>query len=150
MTTQAQDSQELNILPYTTDELVKKAYGALSQREKKKNKFIQPDIIVKDRKTFILNFDSFCKSINRDKNLVKMYLDKETNFSSSFIGEGEQIKIDTSLKVSHVKNILTIFIKLYILCPDCKSSDTCIVRKKRTNFTECNTCKSSKILNIFS
>jgi translation initiation factor 2 subunit 2 len=140
----------LYYLPYSTDELVKRAYSTLSLREKKKNKFIQPEIIVKDRKTIILNFDTFCKSINRDKNLVKMYLDKETNFSSSFIGDGEQIKIDTSLKVSHVKNILTIFIKLYILCPDCKSSDTSIIRKKRTTFTECNTCKSSKILKILA
>jgi len=138
------------ILPYTTDELVKRAYTALSQREKKKSKFIQPDIITKDRKTLILNFDSFCKSINRDKTLVKMYLDKETNFSSSFIGDGEQLKIDTMLRVPHVKNILTIFIKLYILCPDCKSSDTSIIRKSRTNFTQCNTCKSSKVLNIYS
>lgn len=137
-------------LPYTTEELIKRAYETLSLREKKKNKFIQPEIIVKDRKTFITNFDNFCKSINRDNNFVKMYIDKETQYASSLINNETQLKIDTSLKVSHLKNIITIFIKMCILCQECKSSDTVIIRKNRKTFTSCNTCKTEKILNIFN
>jgi translation initiation factor 2 subunit 2 len=137
-------------LPYSTEELIKRAYESLSSREKKKNKFIQPEIIVKDRKTFITNFDIFCKSINRENNFVKMYIDKETQFASSLINNDTQLKIDTSLKIPHLKNILTIFIKMYILCPECKSSDTILIRKNRKTFTSCGTCKSEKILNIFT
>ena len=136
-------------LPYSSDVLVKRAYSILSQREKKKNKFIQTDIIIKDKKTFITNFDNFCQSINRDKSLVKAYLVKETNFSSSFLGDNYQVKIDNILKPPHVKNILTIFIKSFVICGDCKSSDTQLVRQKRATYTQCQTCKSEKVLNIF-
>lgn len=137
-------------LPYSTEELIKRAYESLSLREKKKNKFIQPDIIIKDRKTFITNFDNFCKSINRENSLVKMYIDKETQFASSLINNDTQLKIDTSLKIPHLKNIITIFIKMYILCQECKSSDTTLIRKNRKTFTSCGTCKTEKILNIFT
>jgi translation initiation factor 2 subunit 2 len=137
-------------LPYSAEELIKRAYETLSLREKKKNKFVQPEIIVKDRKTFIINFENFCKSINRETIFVKTYIDKQTQFTSSLITNDTQLKIDTSLKIPHLKNIITIFIKMYILCPECKSSDTTLIRKNRKTFTSCGTCKSEKILNIFS
>jgi translation initiation factor 2 subunit 2 len=132
-------------ISYTRDYLVKRAYQSLSKRERKKNKFIEPNIIVKDRKTYITNFDIFCKSINRDKYIVKQYIDKETTISSSLLCESTQLKIDSSLKPSHVKNIITIYIKLYILCQECKSSDTELLHKNRLLFTFCNYCKSERI-----
>ena len=132
-------------LPYSTEFLVKRAYESLSKREKKKNKFIEPQVIGKDRKTFITNFEAFCNSINREKSFVKIYLDKETLFPSSLIGDLTQLKIDTSLKAAHVKNILTIFIKMYVLCQDCKSSDTHLVKKNRSTFISCSMCKSERV-----
>jgi translation initiation factor 2 subunit 2 len=135
-------------ITYTKDFLVKRAYEILSKLEKKKNKFIEPNIVIKDKKTYITNFEEFCNSINRDKNIVKMYIDKETNIQSSFIGDFNQLKIDSLLRQPHLKNIITIFIKLYILCQECKSSNTNIIKKNRSSFTYCNMCKSERIFNI--
>jgi translation initiation factor 2 beta subunit (eIF-2beta)/eIF-5 len=140
---------EYPTLSYSTEDLVKRAYSILSNREKKKLKLVPPEIIIKDRKTIITNFDLFCQSINRDKNIVKSYLDKETNFSSSFFGDTNQVKIDTVLKGPYVKNILTVFIKSYVICADCKSYDTQLIRQKRATYTQCLTCKTEKVLNIF-
>ena len=137
------------VISYSTDDLVKRAYSQLSSREKKKIKLIPPEIIIKDRKTIITNFDNFCQSINRDRNIVKNYLDKETKFASSFFGDTYQIKIDTMLKGPYVKNILTVFIKSYVICADCKSNDTRLIRQKRATYTQCLTCKTEKVLNIF-
>ncbi len=142
------DTNLATLISYDRDFLVKRAYDALNKREKKKNKFIEPIIVIKDRKTFITNFDAFCTSINRDKTLVKMYIDKETTFQSSLSSDLSQLKIDTSLKQSHVKNIVTIFIKMYVLCQECKSSDTHIIRKNRSSFTQCNLCKSERLFNM--
>ena len=135
-------------LNYTTEFLVKRAYHMLNKRDKKKNKFVEPTIIIKDRKTFITNFDAFCTSINRDKTIVKMYIDKETNFASSLSGDLSQLKIDTSLRQSHLKTIITVFIKMYVLCQECKSSDTNIIKKNRNSFIQCNFCKSERVFNI--
>lgn len=140
---------EYPTLSYSTEDLVQRAYALLSNREKKKLKLVQPEIIIKDRKTIITNFDIFCQSINRDRNIVKKYLDKETQFASSFFGDTYQVKIDTTLKANHVKNILTVFIKSYVICADCKSYDTHLIRQKRNTYTQCNTCKTEKVLNIF-
>jgi translation initiation factor 2 beta subunit (eIF-2beta)/eIF-5 len=140
---------EYPTLSYSTEDLVKRAYSILSNREKKKLKLVPPEIIIKDRKTIITNFDLFCQSINRDRNIVKNYLDKETNFSSSFFGDNNQVKIDTILKGPYVKNILTVFIKSYVICADCKSYDTQLIRQKRNTYTQCLTCKTEKVLNIF-
>ena len=131
-------------LPYTTQELVARAYEMLSQREKKKNVFIQPDVLVRDRKTFIANFESFCVSLNREKNIVKQYIDKETEIASSLITDNTQLKIDTSLKPPHVRSILANFIKNHVLCSQCKSSSTQIIKINRIQFIECNTCHSKK------
>ncbi len=141
------DIIDLN-LTYTTEFLVKRAYDMLNKREKKKNKFVEPSIIIKDRKTFITNFDAFCTSINRDKNIVKAYIDKETNFASSLSGDMSQLKIDTSLRQTHLKTIITGFIKMFVLCQECKSSDTYIVKKNRNSFTQCSFCKSERVFNI--
>jgi translation initiation factor 2 beta subunit (eIF-2beta)/eIF-5 len=140
---------EYPVLSYSTDDLVKRAYSQLSIREKKKIKLIPPEVIIKDKKTIITNFDTFCQSINRDRNIVKNYLDKETQFASSFIGDNFQVKIDTMLKGPLVKNILTVFIKSYVICADCKSYDTHLIRQKRNTYTQCLTCKTEKVLNIF-
>ena len=140
---------EYPTLSYSTEDLIKRAYSQLSNREKKKLKLIQPEVIIKDRKTIITNFDVFCQSINRDRNIVKKYLDKETQFASSFFGDSYQVKIDTMLKGPLVKNILTVFIKSYVICADCKSYDTHLIRQKRNTYTQCNTCKTEKVLNIF-
>ncbi len=131
-------------LPYSTQELVTRAYEILSQREKKKNVFIQPEVIVRDRKTFIVNFEGFCTSLNREKNIVKQYVDKETQIMSSFITDNTQLKIDTSLKPSHVRSILANFIKNHVLCSQCKSSSTQLIKINRMQFIECNTCNSKK------
>lgn len=141
------DIIDLN-LNYTKEFLVKRAYDMLNKREKKKNKFVEPSIINKDRKTFITNFDAFCTSINRDKSIVKTYIDKETNFASSLSGDLSQLKIDTSLRQTHIKTIITVFIKMYVLCQECKSSDTHIIKKNRNSFTQCNFCKSERVFNI--
>ena len=140
---------EYPVLSYSTEDLVKRAYSILGHREKKKLKLVPPEIIIKDRKTIITNFDIFCQSINRDRNIVKNYLDKETNFASSFFGDTYQVKIDTILRGPLVKNILTVFIKSYVICADCKSYDTQLIRQKRNTYTQCLTCKTEKVLNIF-
>jgi translation initiation factor 2 subunit 2 len=134
-------------ISYSRDFLVNRAYQSLSKIGKKKSKFIEPNIVIKDRKTYITNFDQFCKSINREKNVVKEYIDKETAFSSSLPGDLTQLKIDTSLKQPYVKSILTLYIKSYIVCQECKSSDTEIINKNRSRFIHCNMCKSDRLYN---
>lgn len=142
------ENTNTDIFTYSREFLVNRAYSSLSKKDKKKNKFIEPNIIIKDRKTYIINFEQFCESINRDINFVKKYIDKETTFQSSLLSDDiNQLKIDTSLKQQYLKSILTVYIKSYILCQECKSSDTKIIINNRSQFTSCNTCKSERLYN---
>jgi len=129
------------------DKLVERAYYQLEllNKNKKKPSFPPPNIISKDRKTFFINFSDICKSINRTQEYVKKYIEKETNISTSILGDGG-LKFDVNIKPQQIKNIITHFIKTLIICVDCKSCITTLEKDTRVVIIICTNCNSKKSL----
>lgn len=127
------------------DSLVIRAYDQLEllNKNNKKPSFPPPNIISKDRKTFFINFNDLCNSINRTPEYVKKYIEKETNIATSILGDGG-LKFDVSIKIPQIKNIITNFIKELIICKDCKSCITTIEKDTRLTFMYCSNCNSKK------
>ena len=127
------------------DTYLDRAYSQLElvNKNKKKPIFPQPNIISKDRKTFFINFNELCKSINRTQEYVKKYLETETNITTSILGDGG-LKFDVQIKPQQIKNIITTFIKNLVLCVDCKSCITRLEKDTRILFMCCYNCNSKK------
>lgn len=138
--------EEQHKFTYSPEYLTKRAFSILNSRDKKKKTFIPPEITCKDKKTYVLNFGQFCNSTNRNKESVRKYLEKEVNYQCSLNADETVLKIDTQIKAVEVKNILTNFIKQYVLCPECKSPDTSIEKKNRISYITCKKCKSEHAL----
>jgi translation initiation factor 2 subunit 2 len=128
-----------------TEYMINRAYNELEliHKEKKKPTFVQPNIISKDRKTFFINFEDCCKSMNRTQEYVKKYLESETNISTSILGDGG-LKFDVQIKPPQIKNIITHFIKELVICKDCKSCITILEKDTRITYLICNACNSKK------
>ena len=122
-----------------------RAYDQLEllNKNKKKPIFPQPNIISKDRKTFFINFNELCKTIDRTPEYVKKYLETETNISTSILGDGG-LKFDVSIKPQQIKNIITTFIKELIICKDCRSCITTLEKDTRIVYMCCSNCNSKK------
>jgi len=135
----------MNLEYFDATYLVNRAYNSLEQihTNKKKPTFPQPDIISKDRKTFFVNFNDLCNSINRTHEYVKKYIESEINISTSILGDGG-LKFDVSIKPQQIKNLMTNFIKELIICKDCKSCITTIDKESRLTYLCCSNCNSKK------
>ena len=122
-----------------------RAYDQLEllNKNKKKPTFPQPNIISKDRKTFFINFNEICNSIDRTQEYVKKYIETETNISTSILGDGG-LKFDVQIKPPQIKNIITTFIKELIICKDCKSCITTLEKDTRILYMYCSNCNSKK------
>ena len=128
--------------------LVNRAYDDLERMRssKKKPSFPQPNIVSKDRKTFFVNFEEMCNAMNRKQEYVKSHIETETNIATSILGDNS-LKFDVAVKPQQIKNLITNYIKEYIICKDCRSSITQTYREDKINYLVCDYCKSKKSFN---
>lgn len=133
---------------YSDDFLIKRLVSKMSnstQRFVVKN----PQSKRLNRKTFFSNFESCCKHINRDSNLVKNYIDICFNVPSSVLKNGTLV-IEKMYTQFEIEKVFEEYIKEYVLCPEekCKSGNTEIIRDNKLTFLVCKVChaKQSKKL----
>lgn len=133
-------------LKYTFEELLDRAYEKLSEIRKKSEKggAISPIVKIENRKTYIKNFSEMCEKISRDPELVKQYLAKNTNCSTSVCDEG--LKIDGRFQEAIIKKHVHNFIIEYVQCSNCKSLLTRIDKINRIDYMKCSNCKSEKTI----
>jgi translation initiation factor 2 subunit 2 len=137
-------------LSYSLDYMIDRAYNELKKHDKKKVSFIQPEVKIHNRKTYITNFKLFCEKLNRSQDLVNKYLVKELNCQTSFNNSelNESLKIDNIIRQNVIHSILTSFIKTYIICINCKSGNTQINKINRLYYLVCSDCNSSSSINL--
>ena len=133
---------------YSQKELLERVFKKMENVSKKNFSMkVRPEIKRQNRKTFILNFIIFSDSINRDKNHIKSYIDKELKTSSSINDDGMLI-INNTYNESDILKLLTRYAQTYIICrePSCNSGDTIITKENSIVYLACNSCKSQKAI----
>lgn len=123
---------------YDIEELLDRSYDSFTIN-KGKIRLERPQIENKDRKTYILNFDLLCNSLNRDARHVEAYLTKELAIATSR-KEGGKLKIDKVVRKPLVEGHIKDYIKEYIQCKSCKSIKTHMIKENRINYMVCDTC----------
>jgi len=143
---------------YNTNEFIDRAYHKLKIINNNNNKkiFIKPEILIHNRKTYIVNFIKYCDSINRDKEKVKKFLEKDMGSESSIISNNSLnddndddtigLKFSTIFKTQIVMNSITNYMKEYVLCKLCKSGNTDIKKIEKILYIYCNNCKANNAI----
>lgn len=138
-------------MDYTTEFMLDRAFVQLENNRAQKFMALQPKIQSKDRKTVMLNFADFCKSINKTTS-------QEMDHVKEFIKDGLRVEMsirpngtlffDKTCKNKDIEGVLVNYIKSYILCPErCGSGNTKMLKENRITFLVCNVCKAKKSLN---
>lgn len=133
---------EVSEMLYSDDYLIERIVGKLSQG---KTKFVakQPKSERKNRKTFFTNFVECCKNVNRDIEFVKTFYENNLGVSMSITGDGS-LMINKMYNEKEISEVYVRFLKEYVICPQCGSGNTEMIRDDRLAFLMCNSCKSKQ------
>jgi len=129
---------------YTIDFLVDKFYNEFN-RTTNKLSIPKPNVMIQNKKTCIVNFKNLCDRINRSVDHVKLFFDEELAVTSSINSNGSLIIVGI-YKEPKIMSILENYIKKYLMCNQCKTYDTQIIKENRLNFMKCNSCYSKQVI----
>jgi translation initiation factor 2 subunit 2 len=125
-------------------------YSELESLTSTTTKIIIPDPIIKQNTTNTCweNVKKILQAINRPPDHFIEFLNKELNtgewISSS---KSDGILLIGKFKVNQIKNVISEYIKEYVICNTCKSTDTTLEKNKelRSYYVSCNKCKSQYV-----
>ena len=138
---------------FTTMDLIVRAYEDLNKNKKVKKVFVQPEIVNHNRKSYITNYINLCNSLDRDIEHFRKFINTEMSIDTAIIKEnalddgcGTGLKFNGMFRTTQIMDVITNYIRQYVLCESCKSGHTELVKIDRITFISCNSCKSNKAL----
>lgn len=138
---QSKSGNTFEVVPYTTEYLLDRAYESFSM-EKKKMNITPPEFERKDRKSYIKNFAKLCQSLGREPEEIRLYIGKELQMDTS-IKDGGILKIDGLVqRVGEIEKIIEEFVKNNMMCKSCNSCKTKTQKVGRLTYMICEVCKS--------
>jgi translation initiation factor 2 subunit 2 len=114
----------------------------------KKQKLILPKPVVnrEGRKSVLSNYNEICKTLNRTTAEVKEYICEELSTVGTILGENE-LSIKGNFRDKNLKKVLGKYVMSYVLCKQCGSMKTSIIKQNRIKFIKCSTCHSMLAIN---
>jgi translation initiation factor 2 subunit 2 len=131
-------------------DMITDVYSELESLSSSNNKLIIPDPIIKQNTTNTCweNVKKILQAINRPPDHFIEFLNKQLNTGEWITAsKSDGILLIGKFKVSQIKNVIAEYVKEYVMCNTCKSTDTILERNKelRSYFVSCNKCKSQYI-----
>uniref|UniRef100_A0AC35FVY7 Translation initiation factor IF2/IF5 domain-containing protein n=1 Tax=Panagrolaimus sp. PS1159 TaxID=55785 RepID=A0AC35FVY7_9BILA len=93
------------------------------------------------RRTAFTNYAEICKLLKRQPNHVLQFIIAELGTTGSIDGN-QCLIVRGRFPQKYFENILRKYIKEYVTCHTCKSSDTDLIKDTRLYFLQCKTCGS--------
>lgn len=120
-------------------QLLKKARSSLPEHVFEKSRFEIPkmDSFIEGNRTIVTNWRDIVKQIRRDEHFAKL-LAKE--LATSYTEEGGRLVFAGKFPKDTLTRQLTEYVKLYVICHECKKPDTKLVKDGRTWILECEAC----------
>jgi translation initiation factor 2 subunit 2 len=127
-------------------------YSELESLSSSNTKLIIPDPIIKQNTTNTCweNVKKILQAINRPPDHFIDFLNKQLNTGEWITAsKSDGILLIGKFKVNQIKNVISEYIKQYVICNICKSTDTILDKNKdlRSYFVSCNKCKSLHVIN---
>jgi len=133
---------------YTYDQLLDMVFAIMREKNPdlndKTRKFImKPPQVARagSKKTAFANYAEICRLLKRQPKHVLQFLLAELGTTGSIDGNNCLI-FKGRFQQKHIENVLRKYIKEYVTCHTCKSSDTELTKDTRLFFLQCNTCGS--------
>ncbi|XP_022083915.1 eukaryotic translation initiation factor 2 subunit 2-like [Acanthaster planci] len=134
---------------YLYDELLTRVFDIIRAKNpdmvtgEKKRFIMRPPQVVRvgTKKTSFVNFTDICKMLHRPTEHLLAFLLAEMGASGSIDGNNQLI-IKGRFQQKQVENILRRYIKEYVTCHTCRSSDTFLHKENRLFFLQCERCQS--------
>jgi len=134
---------------YTYDELLTRVFDIMRAKnpnlvEGGKKKFVMkpPQVVrVGTKRTSFVNFTEICKILHRQPKHLLAFLLAELGTSGTVDGTNQLI-IKGRFQQKHIENVLRRYIREYVTCHTCRSSDTILHKETRLFFLQCETCGS--------
>ncbi len=131
-------------MKYDYEWLLERVYQSIPKEKLVKKRFEIPvaKVIVEGSKTIIYNFKSIAERLNRDPKMIMKYLLRELATSGTFDGQRLILKgVFSSLKINEK---IREFTREYVICPECGSPDTIIIKEGRVTFLKCMACGAKR------
>lgn len=134
---------------YTYDELLARVFDIMRAKNPNlvdggKKKFVmKPPQVVKvgTKRTSFVNFSEICKILHRQSKHVLLFLLAELGTSGTIDGTNQLI-IKGRFQQKHIENVLRRYIREYVTCHTCRSSETLLHKETRLFFLQCEACGS--------
>ncbi len=126
-------------------------YESLLERAKQNIKFVGsaktyelPDleITITGRHTVIKNFSQYCSALKRNPKHIAKFLFKELAIPGSL--EGNRLVLFQKFKESRIKAVLEDYFKTYVVCKECNSKDTVLIKQGRITLLKCEACGATR------
>lgn len=133
---------------YTYDECLTLVFNIMREKnpelsgEKKKFAMKPPEVArAGSKKTAFSNFAEICRLMKRQDKHVLQFLLAELGTTGSIDGNNCLI-VKGRFQQKHFESVLRKYIKEYVMCHTCRSSDTELTKDTRLFFLQCHTCGS--------
>jgi len=134
---------------YAYDTLLEMVFDIMREKNpemasgKKKTFTMKPPQIVKagSKKTAFANFAEICRLLKRQPRHVLQFLMAELGTTGSIDGN-ECLIVKGRFQQNHFESVLRKYIKEYVTCHTCHSSDTELTKDVRLFFLKCKSCGS--------
>jgi translation initiation factor 2 subunit 2 len=110
------------------------------------SRFVIPksEVLIQGARTIFINFNEVAGALRRDpKHLLKFIL-KE--LATSYEEKDKKVIFQGRFPGALMDRKIEIYVKNYVLCPNCCKPDTKIIRIDRLDFLKCEACGSRQAL----
>lgn len=133
-----------------------KEYEALLARAKKKLpqkleshdrfKIPEPDVMIEGKTTVIRNFADIVDTLRREPDHLLGFLLRELGTAGTMDGPRVVFKgkVGTSQIIERIDN----YVEEYVLCSECESPDTHMVKEGRVSILQCETCGAHRPVHV--
>mmetsp|Transcript_21245 Transcript_21245/g.53479 ORF Transcript_21245/g.53479 Transcript_21245/m.53479 type:complete len:190 (+) Transcript_21245:858-1427(+) len=145
---------QYSLLNYNYEELIGRFLKVLEESTASNIKVqrlsLEPPKIGRDgtKKTLFLNFEKICQKLGREKEHLFFYISTELGTTASIQDSGALV-LKGKFQPKGFENILRNYIKEYVLCGSCHSSNTILEKDAETRliFLRCNRCQAWRSVN---
>jgi len=133
--------------PYSDNFLTEKLYSELETlvTPTKKISIEKPEVSNANKRTFIANFKNICNKLNRKEDEVRLFFEEELKTTVTINQDGALI-ITGNYKQNGIMTVLTNYMKEYVICKQCNSCDTGLIKESKITFLICSKCLSKYAL----
>lgn len=136
---------------FTYEDLLERLHGIIEAKHaglgtQSKYTLKPPQITrVGAKKTGWVNFVEICENMKRNPEHLQSYVFAELGCDGTFAGEGQFI-LKGRFYARNIESLLRKYIREYVMCQMCKSSNTKLVKDQATRLTNiaCNNCGASR------